>query len=121
MSKIKKIYGQELILDLYDCDSKVLRSKKKILEYLNKTCQLIKMKKYKKPLIERFGKKTSWGEGYSFLQFIEESSIVGHFIEIQNSAYINIFSCKLFDIKKTIDFTKKFFKAKRIKNRVLIR
>jgi len=38
-SKIKnqksKIYGKELILDLYDCDPKIIRSKKKIGEYSN--------------------------------------------------------------------------------------
>jgi len=39
-SKLKKlkIYGKELILDLYDCDPKIIRSKKKILEYSNKIC-----------------------------------------------------------------------------------
>jgi len=124
-SKIKnqksKIYGKELILDLIDCDPKIIRSKKKILEYTNKICNLIKVKKYGKCLIERFGKNSRWGEGYSFFQFIEESSISGHFLEIQNSAYINIFSCKPFNAKIVKDFTKNFFKAKKIKNRVLIR
>lgn len=116
-----KIYGEELILDLYDCDPKIIRSKKKILEYSNRLCNLIRMKKYGKPIIERFGLKTKWGLGYSFLQFIEESSIIGHFLETQNSVYINIFSCKSFDDKIAANFTKKFFKAKKIKNRVLIR
>ena len=50
----KKIYGKELILDLMDCDPKIIRSKKKILEYSNKLCDLIKVKKYGKPLIKRF-------------------------------------------------------------------
>jgi len=117
----KKGYGKELILDLYRCDSEVIKSKKKILEYSNKLCQLIKMKKYGKPVIERFGENTLWGEGYSFFQFIEESSISGHFLEGENVSYLNIFSCKFFDDKTAKDFTKKFFKAKKIKNRVLIR
>ena len=119
---MKKIYGKELILDLYDCESKIIRSKKKISEYLNKLCFLIKMKKYSEPLIKRFGGKSTFGEGYSFFQFIEESSIVGHIIEKnQNSAYLNIFSCKPFNDKIAKDFTKIFFKAKKVKNRVLIR
>lgn len=118
----KKIYGKELILDLFDCDPKIIRSKKKILQYLNKLCFLIKMRKYGRPLIKRFGGKSTFGGGYSFFQFIEESSIVGHFIEKnQNSAYLNIFSCKPFNSKIAKDFTRKFFRAKKIKNRALIR
>lgn len=122
-SKLKKskIYGKELILDLYDCDPKIIRSKKKILEYSNKICNLIKMEKYGKLFIKRFGEKTDWGEGYSFFQFITTSSISGHFVEPRNIAYINIFSCKSFDHKIAADFTKEFFNAKRIKSIVLIR
>lgn len=118
---MKKAYGQELILDLYDCSPKIIRSKKKILEYINKICDLIKIKKHGRTNIEKFGLKSHWGEGYSFFQFIEESSISGHFLENQNLVFINIFSCKQFNDKIAKDFTKKFFKAKKIKNIVLIR
>ncbi len=42
----KKVYGYELIMDLCDCDKKVLTSKKKLKEYVDKLCKIIKMKKY---------------------------------------------------------------------------
>jgi S-adenosylmethionine/arginine decarboxylase-like enzyme len=116
----EKIYGKELILDLIDCQPEIICSKEKILEYSDKICNLIKVKKYGKLVIKRFALQSDWA-GYSFFQFIEESSISGHFLEKQNLAYINIFSCKNFDDKKVIDFSKKFFKAKKIKNRILIR
>jgi len=117
-----KIYGKELILDLYDCDPKIIRSKKKILEYSNKLCNLIKVKKYGKPICERFALSNPPAAGYSLVQLIESSLVSGHFSELWNSAYINIFSCKKdFDDKKAAAFTKKFFKAKKIKNRVIIR
>ena len=111
----------ELILDLYDCDSKIIRSKKKILEYSDKVGNLIKIKKYGKPIIERFGFGKNFITGYSLVQLIESSSITGHFSEFWNRAFINIFSCKLFNHKIAADFTKKFFRAKKIKNRILIR
>ena len=124
-SKIKnlksKIYWRELILDLYDCDPKIIRSKKKILEYANKICNLIKMKKYGKPFIERFGFGKDFTAGYSLVQLIESSSVTAHFSELCNSAYINIFSCKLFNYKIATEFTRNFFKPKKIKKRVLIR
>jgi S-adenosylmethionine/arginine decarboxylase-like enzyme len=124
-SKIKnqklKIHGKELILDLFGSDFEIITSKKKILEYVSKICKIIKIKPFGKTQIERFGEKSRWGKGYSFFQFIEESSISGHFIEGENIAYINIFSCKPFNDKIAKDFTKRFFKAKKVKNRFLIR
>jgi S-adenosylmethionine/arginine decarboxylase-like enzyme len=121
MNKKSKIYGMELILDLYDCDPKIIRSKRKILEYSNKICKLIKMKKYGKPICERFGFGKDYTIGYSLVQLIETSSITAHFSEFWSRAYINIFSCKLFDEKIATDFTEKFFKAKKVKKVVLIR
>jgi len=119
--KTLKVYGKELILDLEDCDPKIIRSKKKISEYSNQLCNLIKVKKYGKAIIERFGFGKDFTAGYSLVQLLESSAVTGHFSELWNKAFINIFSCKLFDEKKAIDFTKKFFKAKKVKKRVLIR
>lgn len=121
MTKKKQIYGMELIMDLYDCDSKIVASKKKLHEYIIKVCNLIKMKRYGKPFIERFGFGVDFTAGYSLAQLIESSSITGHFSELWGSAYINIFSCKSFNAKKAGEFTKKFFKAKKINHRLLIR
>ena len=114
-----KIYGQELIMDLYDCDPNTLKSRKKILEYSDIICKLIKVKKYGRAIVKRFGR--GYIKGFSLVQLIETSLVSGHFSEKWNRAYINIFSCELFDHKIAKDFTKKFFKAKRVKNRVVVR
>jgi S-adenosylmethionine/arginine decarboxylase-like enzyme len=117
----KKSYGQELILDLYDCDPKVIRSKKKLQEFVDQLCRLIQMKKYGRTIIPHFGHNHPKAAGYSLVQLIETSSITGHFSELWNSAYINIFSCKPFEVQKTTKFTKDFFRAKRVKKRVVVR
>jgi len=119
--KINKLYGKELILDLYDCNPEIIRSKKKILEYSEKLCNLIKVKRYGKAICERFGFGSDYITGYSLVQLIESSSITGHFSELWNRAFVNIFSCKSFDDKIVSNFTKKFFKAKKVRNRVLKR
>jgi S-adenosylmethionine decarboxylase len=119
--KNKKIFGQELILDLSGCNPRTVKSKKKILEYSNKICRLIKVKKYGQPIIERFALHLDHAAGYSLIQLIESSLVSGHFSELWNRAYINIFSCKNFDDKKAAAFTKKFFNAKKIKRINLIR
>jgi len=117
----KKIYGYELVLDLYDCNPKVLASKAKLQQYVTKLCKLIKMKKYGKTLLPYFGINEPFTKGYSLVQLIETSSITGHFSEHWGRAYINIFSCRKFDRSTAKKFTRQFFQAKKLKNRYLIR
>lgn len=117
----KPVFGYELILDLSGCDLPVMSSKKKLTEYVNKLCKLIKMKKYGKAQLPYFGLEKPFTKGYSLLQFIETSSITGHFSEHWRKSYINIFSCKKYDHKLAEKFTQEFFKAKSLKSTFLIR
>lgn len=117
----KKSYGQELILDLSDCHPKIIRSKKKLEEFVNQLCRLIRMKKYGQTLIAHFGHSSPKTVGYSLVQLIETSSIIGHFSELYNSAYLNIFSCKPFNAQKAAQFTKEFFGAKKVKKKIVHR
>ena len=114
-------YGVELVLDLHDCNPAVIRSKRKLQTYVNRLCKMLKMKKYKQTHLPYFGLKEPHTKGYSMLQFIETSSITGHFSEEWNRAYINIFSCKPYDTKRAREFTRKYFGAKFVENRVLHR
>lgn len=115
-----KIYGLELVLELFSCDLKILASGKKIKTFIDQICKLIKIKKYGPSYIKRFMGGDSFGEGYSFFQFITSSSIAGHCIEADRVVFINIFSCNLFDYKKAIGFAQKFFRAKRAKKKIII-
>ena len=111
----RKIFGYELVMDLYECADDVITSKKKLQEYTDTLCKLIKMKKFGKTLLPYFGEKAEFTKGYSLVQLIETSSITGHFSDYWKTAYINIFSCKKYDRNLAKSFTKKFFKAKRMK------
>ena len=119
--KEKKIFGYELVLDLFECDEQVITSKKKLKEYVDRLCMLIKMKKYGKTLLPYFGEKEKYTKGYSLVQLIETSSITGHFSDYWKTAYINIFSCKVYNKDIAKKFTKEFFGAKRMKTRFIIR
>ena len=102
----KRIYGYELVMDLYGCEKKVLGSKSKLWEYADKLCRIIKMKKYGKTLLPYFGEKKAYTKGYSLVQLIETSSITGHFSELWERAYINIFSCRKFDHIRAREITR---------------
>jgi len=117
----KKTYGYELILDLFDCDLAVLQSRKKLQQFVDTLCKLIKMKKFGKTLIPYFGLNEPHTKGYSLVQLIETSSITGHFSEFWKTAYINIFSCVPYDAALAKKFTQKFFGAKRMKARLVVR
>jgi S-adenosylmethionine/arginine decarboxylase-like enzyme len=118
---MKKIFGYELIMDLKDCNVKIMNNKRKLQEYVDRLCELIEMKKYGKCLLEYFGTNKEHTKGYSLMQFIETSSITGHFSEYWEKAYINIFSCQPYNKELAVQFTKEFFEASKIKFRYLVR
>ncbi len=111
----KDYYGQELILNLYDCNLKKISSGKEIKKFVITLCdKVIKMKRYGEPLIPYFGLEDPISAGYSLVQLIETSSVTAHFSEHKKSCYINIFSCAWYDMEKTAQFCQEFFGAKRV-------
>ncbi len=113
------MWGKVALINLYECDSKLIKNPLEIQNYIKQLCKEINMKMVDSPKIKRFGKDDL--EGFSFMQFIETYSITGHFDETEEIAFIDIFSCKEFNEKKAIKFSKEFFKAKKSKCKVFIR
>jgi len=115
-------FGQELILDLYDCDLETISSGEKIKEFVITLCDdVIHMKRYGEALIPHFGHENPITSGYSLVQLIETSCVSAHFSEYKKSVYLNIFSCAPYDPKKTEEFCVKFFGAKSVKVTLLQR
>ena len=115
----KRIYGLELVVELFGCEYKIMRSKRKIEEFLIDATNLTGLKPFKKPKIHRFMGGGGWEEGYSFHQFLTTSSIGGHCLEPQNIVFLNIFSCGVFDIKIISKFAKQFFHAKWMRTKAI--
>ena len=120
MKKSKIFWGKLASIDLIGCNNKITKPQE-IQKFCNGLCKNIKMKRYGPIHLKRFG--VGKLKGYSFMQFIETSSITAHFEEQQNpkKAFIDIFSCKDFDEKKAGEFCKSFFCASKAKIRVIIR
>ena len=109
------IFGWELNLDLYDCSPAKVRSREDILAFVARLCdEVLVMKRYGEPWAERFGFDRAETAGYSVVQLIETSSIVGHFSELKNAVYLDIFSCKAFDQKAVCEFCQRFFEAQKV-------
>jgi spermidine synthase len=114
-------FGWELQIDLYECEQEAIATEDAIQRYARELCDVIEMKAYGEPLTPYFGENNDITKGYSLLQFIETSSITGHFSEGTDAAYINIFSCMPYDRDKAAAFTKEFFGAQRVVTRFVTR
>jgi S-adenosylmethionine/arginine decarboxylase-like enzyme len=55
------------------------------------------------------------------VQLIETSLISGHFANLNNAAYIDIFSCNPYDPEEAARFTQAFFEAKSCQMHVIER
>lgn len=115
-------FGMELLLDLYGCDLEKISSGEHISKYLVELCDnIIDMVRFGTPIVEHFGHENPITAGFSMVQLIETSCVSGHFSEYKKSAYINIFSCKWFDMEKAAEFTKNWFGATDVNRRLLDR
>jgi len=115
-----KPWGISTHIDLYQCDEATVKSKEDISRFVLELCDLIKVKAWGDMQIEHFGDSEEIA-GYSVVQLIETSCITGHFVDSNNSAYIDIFSCKAYDVQMAVQFTKDFFQAKKIEYKMLKR
>lgn len=121
-------YGPELMLDCHGCEPKMF-NRPNIASYLKALCKAIEMDAedfhfwddFDVPEEERrtkpHAKGTSVGGVFRKkigLQFIITSSIIIHTLDELGRAYINVFSCKLFDEVTVKEVTYKYFKAKSI-------
>ena len=113
MQKQLSLWGLLASIDLYGCNPEFIRSPDKIKEFVARLCNVIKMKRHGETIVKRFGGGSL--EGYSMFQFIETSSVTGHFDEGENRGFIDIFSCKAFDPELAGSFAKEFFQAQGMK------
>lgn len=110
---MEKVWGYHLVIDLKDCNPDTIRSGYLIKKYVEDICLLIEMTRYGDTVLERFGKDPEV-TGYSMFQLIEESNISGHFVEKNDTAFIDIFSCKEYKINTAVQYTAKYFGAKEV-------
>ena len=106
-----ELWGMSLSLDLYDCNPDTIRDADKIKEYVKELCDnVIDMKRYGECQVVHFGDDPKV-TGFSMTQLIETSLVSGHFANNTNAAYLDIFSCKWYDVRKVKLFSKRFFEA----------
>jgi S-adenosylmethionine/arginine decarboxylase-like enzyme len=71
------------------------------------------------PQVVMFGSGNK--KGYTLVQLIETSNITAHFVEENNSMYLDVFSCKDFDPEVVKEAVHEFFDAKRFRTKLMLR
>ena len=113
-------WGLMVSIDLGGCDPAKITSKEVITKFAIDVAEYINMKRYKDPIVVKFGENEKVA-GYSLVQLIETSLISGHFADISNRAFIDVFSCREFPPEKTALYCKKYFGAKTMEYSIAFR
>jgi len=109
---MSKIFGQELLLDAYNCQGNI-NNKKYIKLFIDELVLKTNMKKKGETIFEYFEDNEYNRErdivGYSVIQIISLSNITLHINEISKSIYLNFFTCGLMDCDLVVKMFKDYF------------
>ena len=114
-------WGYHLILDCKNCELDKIKDGDNIRTFSKTLVERIDMKAFGEPLVEHFAAHDPAAGGYSLVQLIETSSITGHFVDKNGDAYIDIFSCKPFDLETAKDVVNEFFGPEKMRTIYLTR
>ena len=109
---MSKIFGQELIMDAYNCNS-YLHNRDYIQLFIDELVLKTGMKKKGNTIFEYFEDNEYNRErdivGFSVVQIISLSNITLHINEISKSIYLNFFTCGDLKCDLVVDIFKKYF------------
>lgn len=114
-------WGYHLILDCKACDKAKITDASTIKNFAKVLVKAIDMKAYGEPILEHFATHDPAAGGYSLVQLIETSDITAHFVDLNGDAYIDIFSCKTFDIAVAEKVVRECFSPQSIRKTYLER
>lgn len=112
-------WGKHLILDAAGCSPKMIGCPAVIGSFARTLVKRIDMVPFGNPQVVMFGSGNK--KGYTLVQLIETSNICAHFVEENNSMYLDVFSCKDFDPEVVKETVYDFFDANTFKTTVMLR
>ena len=104
----RNAWGIASAIDIYNCNPIKIRSAETIRRFVIELCDLIEMKRFGDTQVVHFGEDEKVA-GFSMVQLIETSLISGHFANLTNAAYLDVFSCKPYLPETVQEFAEEFF------------
>ena len=108
-------WAQSVAIDLYECPHEIVDNKDSLKEFIVKATKLIHQTSVGPIYIDRFEDEKLHLSGYSGMTLHDSFSITVHFDEVDNRAFVDVFSCHDFDISTVIEFAKNYFSASKVK------
>lgn len=108
----ENLWGISTSIDIYDCNPETIRSADAIRQFVIELCDLIEMKRFGPTQVVHFGEDERVA-GYSMVQLIETSLISAHFANLTNVVYLDVFSCKAYDVESVRKFSQEYFGGSR--------
>lgn len=112
-------WGYHAIVDAAGCSHAAITSEKVIYDFTKQLVKDIDMVAYGEPQIVKFGSGDK--AGYTLVQLIETSNICAHFVDENDTMYLDVFSCKPFDDRVVESLVVRYFGAKTIRRGFLKR
>ena len=109
-------WGYHLMLDVKGCEIQRATDPEYIKHFTKDLVRLIEMVPYGEPQLVHFADNTEKA-GWTVIQLIETSNIMGHFLDINGDLYMDIFSCKDFEEARVVNAINQHFKPEKIKSR----
>lgn len=113
-------WGYHLMLDCSSCDIESISSRDNIYRFVKDLVARIDMTAHGEPVIEHLLPGDP-KQGYSLMQLITTSNICGHFMELDGTAYFDVFSCRTFDIETAKAVVHEYFHPDRMRVNFLTR
>jgi S-adenosylmethionine/arginine decarboxylase-like enzyme len=114
-------WGFHLLLDITEAQREKISDHKYFEQWVKQLVKDIDMVPYGEPQIIHFGHGDPRLSGWTVLQFIETSNIVCHFNDLDCSAFLDVFSCKEFDVGVVLKNVTDWFSPKSISQRFFTR
>jgi S-adenosylmethionine decarboxylase len=112
MTKRKSGYGPHLMLDLNDCNVATLDDLDSCYALLKDLPAMVGMTAITQPYVFRYEGPIPEDEGITGVVIIAESHISLHTYPKKQFAFVDVFSCKPFDVQTATDHIVRFFESK---------
>tara|TARA_Y100000310_G_C20645012_1_gene796042 strand:+ start:867 stop:1268 length:402 start_codon:yes stop_codon:yes gene_type:complete len=116
-----KEFGQHLTIDASQCNRKKLTDQSFVYDILNKLPGKVGMTKMTLPYVVRWLDPGATVEGISGFVTIAESHISIHTFPEKDYVFMDVFSCRNFDVNKAFELLTKVFEAKKFTKKVVKR
>jgi S-adenosylmethionine/arginine decarboxylase-like enzyme len=112
-------WGYHLTADCAGCNPDAIKDYDTVYNFAKALVQRIDMVAYGEPQIVNFGSGDK--AGFTLVQLIETSNICAHFVNELNQVYLDVFSCKPYDIEVVEDTIIEFFGPASIRRNFITR